>query len=118
MSHHSSLPVFSSEKLIAPLGGDADLARIVLESGRNDLSGYFGAIDAACAGGATPEAQRIVHTLKGLVAQMGAPRLGQLLIDANQRLKSGEALDADTLALLHDEYRQLLTVLDEWLKRG
>ena len=107
--------VFSPELLVSQLDGDLDLARIIVESGMKDLPGYFQAMarDAEREGG--QQVQRTTHTLKGLLRQMGAPRLAQLLADIDQQLKQGKSISEEQLAVLKREYGELTAALEQWL---
>lgn len=57
-------------------------------------------------------------TMKGLAAQVGGQELARLMRAADDRLKRGEVLDADTLAPLQTEYVILAAALRQWFETG
>jgi HPt (histidine-containing phosphotransfer) domain-containing protein len=115
---HAPFPVFAPTLLIEQLGGDEALARIIVGSGMKDLPGYFEGLAQAAAQGDWQEVRRTMHTLKGLLAQLGAPCLTQILGDAQWAMKQGEGLGAAQVATLMLAYRQLMAELDRWLQAG
>jgi PAS domain S-box-containing protein len=68
-------PVFDEQALLASLGGNAGLARVIIDSAMDDLPRYFDQLEQSIATGDTLIAKRVVHTMKSLAAQIGGKAL-------------------------------------------
>ncbi|MFA7282535.1 MAG: response regulator [Sterolibacterium sp.] len=110
----NSPAVFDEAALLDSLGGDRDIAQAIIASALQELPGYFDKLDAAIASGNWQDAQRCVHTMKGLTGQLGGIRCALRMTAADKLLKRGETMDRHTLDDLRDEYRQLEKLLRKW----
>ena len=107
-------PTFDAAALIDPLGGNLELACMVIDSALGDFPTYFAQLDEACQAGDWKAAERAAHTMKGLSAQVGGKELARQMREADARLKRNEPLDSDTRARLRTEYTTLATALQRW----
>ncbi|MBI5920316.1 MAG: response regulator [Betaproteobacteria bacterium] len=105
---------FDEAALLDPLGRDRSIAKAIIDSALTEIPGYFEKLDAAIASGNWQDAQRCVHTMKGLTGQLGGIRCSLRMTEADKRLKGGGKFDRRTLGELRDEYRQLEKLLREW----
>ena len=112
----NGLPVFDEKTLLAQLGGDRELAAIVMQSATQDIPVSFDRLEQAIGSAILTDAQRLIHTLKGLAAQIGATRFGQHLKETEDRLKAGTLPDSAAVAALRQDYQALLDTLPEWLQ--
>jgi PAS domain S-box-containing protein len=112
----NGLPLFDEKTLLAQLGGDRELARIVMQSATQDIPASFDRLDQAISSASLKDAERMIHTLKGLAIQIGATRFARHLKEAEDRLKAGTLPDSAALAALRQDYQALLDTLPEWLR--
>jgi HPt (histidine-containing phosphotransfer) domain-containing protein len=101
--------------LLDGLGGDRGIAQAIIASALQEIPGYFDMLDAAIASGNWQDAQRCVHTMKGLAGQLGGIRCALRMTAADKLLKGGATIGQRTAADLRDEYRLLEKKLGEWL---
>ncbi len=111
----NDLQVFDEATLLAQLGGDRQLAKLVIASALDDIPGYFTGLEANTATGDWKGAERLAHTLKGLTAQIGGARLSQRLKEVDARLRAGEPIDVATVSELRREYQTLTEALPSWM---
>ena len=109
------MPTFEAAALIDPLGGNRELACLVVDSALSDFPKYFSGLEEACQANDWKAAERPAHTMKGLAAQLGGLELARQMRDADTLLKRGEPLAADTLAQLKTEYAALACALQQWV---
>lgn len=72
---------------LARLGGDAQLYQRALQGFSNELAGFLVRLQAAIAAHQQEELARILHSLKGMAATVGADRLAELARHAEQHLR-------------------------------
>jgi PAS domain S-box-containing protein len=109
------LPVFDEKTLLAQLGGSRELATMVMQSATQDIAATFDRLDQAIGSDNPKDAQRLLHTLKGLAAQIGATRFNHHAKETEDRLKAGTLPDNTTMAALRQDYQALVARLPEWL---
>lgn len=106
--------VFDSATLLNNLGGDQEIAAMMMSLARKDMNTLCGQLAAAVSQQAWGEAGRAAHTLKGLALQVGGHRFHQKVSDIDEALKRGNAIDFAAVAALRNEYRDLEQALDAW----
>lgn len=99
-----SLPGLDLERAAGQLGGDQRLLRSVLESFRRDFSDAPVRVQELIELGQLPDAARMVHTIKGLAPNLGAPALAVAAAEYEAALRQGDAQ-----AELHGRFIQTLT---------
>jgi two-component system sensor histidine kinase/response regulator len=116
-SHETPAPAerrpFDRGAALEQLAGDEELLQHVLPVFRDNLRAAARQLQSASAVPAS-ELERLVHTLKGMAANLGAATLAQAAADAESRLASGES---DTGASLDEVLKQteaVLAVIDGW----
>ena len=103
---------------LARLGGDITLYRLVYGSFKSDARAMVDGLAGQLAGGQRAEAQRALHTLKGLAATMGADALAAEAESAEVALEGrAEAGDDHLLQALREALQVALAALDEALDR-
>ena len=106
------------EGALARLGGDANLYRLVYESFRVDAQAMVDGLAGQLAAGQRAEAQRALHTLKGLAATLGADalaaeaELAEAALEGPAAQGDGSVVDAVRAAL-----PAALAALDEALAK-
>ena len=108
-------PVFDERTLLSQLGEDSELARSIVLMASDDIPGYFEQLEHAIAAGNGKDAARLIHTLKGLTAQLGGMRLCARIKEVDDHLKGGGQVDAVTVMGLRREYQTLAGKLQQWL---
>jgi CheY-like chemotaxis protein/HPt (histidine-containing phosphotransfer) domain-containing protein len=108
-------PIFDEQALLIPLGGNADLARMVVASAMGDLPKYFARLEQALAAGEPAAAQMATHTMKSLAAQIGGLALAQNMREADEQLKKCGSLDAAHVIRLRTGLVELEAALQEWI---
>ncbi len=98
---------FAGAGMLRNLGGDADIARMLIESLLDDLPAGLAALSAALAAGDVVAASRAAHTVKGLAASGGA----YFLRDAASRVE--ESCKAAQRAGAANQMPELRARLDE-----
>jgi PAS domain S-box-containing protein len=111
-----NLPVFEEKTLLAQLGGNRELAGIVMQSATQDIPESFDRLAQAVSSDSLKDAERPLHTLKGLAIQIGATRFARRLKETEGRLKAGTLPDSAVVAALRQDYQALLDTLPEWLR--
>lgn len=86
-----TLPGLDLEQAAARLGGDRPLLRSVLESFQRDFSDAAARLNGLLERGELGDAARLVHTIKGLAPNLGAPALGAVAVEYEAALKAGDA---------------------------
>ena len=81
------------------LGGDAAVYRRLLHSFARDIPDMAEQLGSCAAAGRTADAARLLHTLRGLAATLGANQLAAVAADAEQQL-AGNASPATTALAL------------------
>ena len=109
-------PVFDAESLLNHLGGDQELARNIIESAMGDLPKYFDALEKALAGSDVNAAARLIHTMKGLAAQLGGTRLSMRFKEVEDQLKRGGEIEVNALGDLRQEQHILVEALQRWTR--
>jgi chemotaxis protein histidine kinase CheA len=105
----------SETSLLAPLGEDRELARIVVQSAAGDLQAGFARLAGSCGTDGREETQRAAHQMKGLAAQVGALSLAEGLKALEADLKAGQDIDAARVADLRVRYDDFAAAAREWL---
>jgi PAS domain S-box-containing protein len=108
-------PVFEEKTLLAQLGGHREMAAMVMQSATQDIPVTFERLEQAIGGDNVKDAQRLLHTLKGLAAQIGATRFSRRAKKIEDRLKAGTLPDSVAMATLRQDYQALIDTLPEWL---
>jgi DNA-binding response OmpR family regulator len=108
-------PVFEEKTLLAQLGGHREMAAMVMQSATQDIPVTFERLEQAIGGDNVKDAQRLLHTLKGLAAQIGATRFSHRAKKIEDRLKAGTLPDSVAMATLRQDYQALIDTLPEWL---
>jgi CheY-like chemotaxis protein/HPt (histidine-containing phosphotransfer) domain-containing protein len=112
----SDLPIFDEKTLLMQLGDDRELCCVVLPSAANDIVNYLDQLDQAIADDNLKDALRLLHSLKGLAAQIGGSRLANEFKTAEVRLKSGHFPELADMTALRIEYQTFLDELPAWLR--
>ncbi|MBI2307401.1 MAG: response regulator [Rhodocyclales bacterium] len=110
--------VFDEVAMLGQLAGNRDIARLLIDSAMVEIPEYFTALAVAVAAGGRQDAERITHTMKSLVAQVGGARLAGLLRAADARLRRGGSLAEVPIDQLNAEYGRLAEALAAWLQRS
>ena len=106
----SAMPAVNStdaEGAIERLGGNTQLYATVLESYLLELTGQPDQLDALLAAGDATAAERVLHTLKGLSATVGATYMAAAAKALESAIKSGAS--EQTLAPLRAHFRAAVT---------
>jgi response regulator RpfG family c-di-GMP phosphodiesterase len=111
-----ALPVFEEKTLLAQLGGNREMAAMIMKSANGDIPVTFNRLEQSISADNLKDAQRLLHTLKGLAAQIGATRFARHLKEAEDRIKAGTLPDSAAVAALRQDYQALLDTLPEWLR--
>lgn len=109
-------PTFEVSALLDPLGGNRELAGLVIASATTDFPRYLTQLEQAYHASDWEAAERPAHTMKGLAAQIGGLELARLMREADDQIKRREPLTADTLARLQTEYAALASALRRWIE--
>lgn len=111
-----SASTFSASDLLKPLGDNLELARLIIASATRDLPNYLTQVEQACLAGDWKAAERPVHTMKGLAAQVGALELAHQMRETHEILKRGEPIDTQHLDRLRAEYTAFEAALQAWIE--
>ncbi|KEY60712.1 CHASE domain-containing protein [Serratia sp. DD3] len=87
------------------LGGDIELYQNMLLLFSSELADFPQQLDKFVVQQDWPALSRLLHTLKGLAAQLGAPYLSQMASDGEQLLKNSPTLPSEGMARLFDEVK-------------
>ncbi len=107
--------VFDEARMLDQIGGERSIARMMLQSAMQDMPSYLGNLEQALQQTDWKEVKRIVHTMKGLMFQIGALRLAEQLRAADLRLKKGERIEPDMAQQWRSELAELVAALSNWL---
>ncbi len=108
-------PVFDAAELLALLDGDRELAESIVREAIVDIAGQFDKLQLAADAGNQTDAQRYLHSLKGVTAQIGGIRLAGYFREQEAQLKGGAVISQITVADLRREYLTLTQSLERWL---
>ena len=99
------------------LGGSSALYATILTSFVGDLAAYPATVQAQLDAQDAAAAARVLHTLKGLAATVGAIYLAEQAIVLERGVKAGTADATATVAALRDLVDAALPVLSDALRR-
>lgn len=100
------------------LQGNAKLYRTLLRTFVRDQGGVAQTLKEALSQGHVEEGLRVVHTLKGTAASIGAMEISRQAADIEQRLKLGDTQAAGVcLPALRTELRLLVKRLERWAEQ-
>jgi HPt (histidine-containing phosphotransfer) domain-containing protein len=105
---------FDEEELLRNFSGYPELARAIVEQAIEALPARLDVLERAVVSGNWHEAQRVVHTTKGLAAQIGGMRLSKELEKAEQVLLDGGKIADTSVAELRQELALLIEALRKW----
>lgn len=114
MTDQDDSPVFDETVLVGQLGGDRQLAKVIVESALGDLPGYLERLAQAVAADDWQLAGRATHTMKGLTAQIGGVRLSRRLKAMDEQIRRSGRVEPAALADLRRDYQVLAEVLRLW----
>ena len=106
--------IFDEAQMLARLGGDRELARMIIDGVLVELAGSFAACEADLFAGHFAEALPKLHTIKGLLAQIGGERIVRRLRSVEEQVHRGDSIAPPTLAELHTEFAALVAAVQEW----
>ena len=107
--------IFDEARMLDQLGGVHSIARMMLQSAMQDMPPYLDRLEQAFRNADWKEVQRIVHTIKGLMFQIGALRLGEQFKAADLHLKAGKRINLEQIHQWRGELADLVTALAGWL---
>ncbi len=105
---------FDESALLGNLGGDREMAGILVESALAELPKYLARLAQDMESANWAHAERAAHTLKGLGAQVGGTRFAASAAALDQRLKAGATGLVAELNALDSECGALSAALREW----
>ena len=109
--------VFDEDALLNPLAHNHQLACLVVRSALEDLPGYLDQLADAVAASDVRVADRLTHTMKGLLAQIGGVQLAARMKVLNEQIKEGHLPVVSVCAGLRSEYDPLANALQQYLDR-
>ena len=110
------IPVLDTGKAIANMGSE-DIYLIVLEKFISNQGKAAQTIADALAANDSKAAARLVHTLKGLAATIGAGKLSELVHQMEQAIHSADSLlCGQLLATVEAEFVRVIAEVDVYLK--
>jgi PAS domain S-box-containing protein len=101
---------------IARMGGDPALYRMLVPTFSADIAAMAARMGPLLASGALDEARRVLHTMKGLAATMGANAVSERAAALEKRLLGGNP-DAGPMPALEALVRETLAAQQEALER-
>ena len=107
--------VFDQAEMLRNLGGDCELAKIVVESSLYDMRFMLERLEQCVELAEWPEAKRAAHTLKGLALQIGASQLHGLAKAADLQLKTATTLAPAQVSELRKTFTDVELALKEWM---
>jgi CheY-like chemotaxis protein len=111
-----AVPVcFDEALLIAHCANDREFAREIAESVLADMPPQFDVLGGLMAASDWQAAGRVVHTMKGLSAQVGGMLLSERLNAAEQTLRENRSIDPSVMDELREAYSKLEQQLRRWL---
>jgi signal transduction histidine kinase/DNA-binding response OmpR family regulator len=111
---HSSA-IFDSSVLLEQVAGDRELAREFVTAAIVDMDHQLNELDNCAVTARWTEAERAVHTLKGLAGQAGGRQLSARAAALDATLKAGEKITADDRVALRADNAALRQQLNDWL---
>ena len=106
--------VLNPASLLANCANDRDLAVEILDLTLSGMPEYLQNLAQHLAQGELPDARRAAHTMKGLMAQIGAMPLSARMKEVEFRLAAGESVEASLVAALEADYQQVVGAAEAW----
>jgi len=110
--------VFDAAMLLSQLGGMRDIGVLLVEAATAEIPEHFAELSSVVAAGDWSRAERLTHTLKSLLGQVGSVRLANRLQAADRHLREGGQLATAEVDAWQAEYALLAAALDDWLAEG
>lgn len=101
--------------MLEQIEGERGIARMMLQSAIQGMPPYLDRLEQAFERADWKEVQRITHTMKGLMFQIGAQRLAEQFKAADLHLKAGERITLDEVRQWRRELADLVAALGSWL---
>ena len=108
-------PVVNIERMLDQFGHDASLAQSIVQMTLEDFPAQFEAMEQALATRQWDSAKILVHTAKGLAAQIGALRLAAQLLHLDTELKAGKPVDVAALQEVRADFAAAKIALTRWM---
>lgn len=110
---HFVRQIFNYHDMIQYLGGDAALAKVMIQSAMMELPKYLIQIFGEFENGNLIKVKDLVHTLKGLTSQIGCDYLHHKISQIHNTLRSGDSVSAETLGELRFDYADVVVAIKQ-----
>lgn len=105
--------IFNYHNMIQYLGGDAALAKVMIQSAMMELPKYLIQIFVEFDNGNLTKVKDLFHTLKGLTSQIGCDYLHHKISQIHNTLRSGDSVSAETLGELRSDYADVVVAIKQ-----
>ena len=115
VAHQNTVLIFNKAQMLERLGGDQRLASSIIHSATQEMPKYIEHLHVAIREDDWVQVKSIVHTLKGLIMQIGGDVLARDIVKLEDILRNGGYIHQDNVTHIEREYALLK---EEMIKDG
>ncbi len=105
---NESMVIFNYQKMLDRLGGNVQLSKNIVQSSIQEVPKFIDHLFESIHEENFIEAKGIIHTLKGLIGQLGGERLEQTLKTFDSNLRNGGSITIDDVNYIELSYQELM----------
>ncbi len=105
---NESMVIFNYQKMLDLLGGNVQLSKNIVQSSIQEVPKFIDHLFESIHEENFIEAKGIIHTLKGLIGQLGGERLEQTLKTFDSNLRNGGSITIDDVNYIELSYQELM----------
>jgi len=105
---NESMVIFNYQRMLDRLGGNVQLSKNIVQSSIKEVPKFIDHLFESIHESNLIEAKGIIHTLKGLIGQLGGDRLEQILKTYDSNLRNGGSITIDDVNYIETSYKELM----------
>jgi HPt (histidine-containing phosphotransfer) domain-containing protein len=107
-----NLLIFNQQKMLSRLNGNVQLSKKIIQSAIKEMPKFIDHLFESIQEGNLIETKNIVHTMKGLIGQVGGEQLESSLNAFDDQLRNGESLNIQDVKLIDHSFKKLIDEVD------
>ena len=107
-----NLLIFNQQKMLSRLNGNVQLSKKIIQSAIKEMPKFIDHLFESIQEGNLIETKNIVHTMKGLIGQVGGEQLESSLNAFDDQLRNGESLNIQDVELIDHSFKKLIDEVD------
>jgi HPt (histidine-containing phosphotransfer) domain-containing protein len=100
--------IFNYKKMLNQLGGNVQLSKKIIQSATIETPKFIDHLFESIQEENTTQVKNIIHTMKGLIGQIGGDELENQLKTFDERLRNGGSMNNSDVELIDQLYKKLI----------